>query len=106
MRLWNRPLPVFPSLRGKLLLLVSVIVVVSALIMTSINQTQTYRVARGATIERVASETELIGAAMAEAIRNLREDAQIIAQTPPIQGLVRTSHNGGIDPFDASTDSI
>ncbi|WP_143743007.1 PAS domain S-box protein [Maricaulis sp. W15] len=100
----THPWTAFRSMQAKLLLLVCTITLLSALIMTWVNQVQTYRVARGATIEQLASEADLVAAALSEAIRNLRNDAQIIGQTPPVQGLARTAANGGIDPLGGATD--
>ena len=94
------------TLRGRILLLacgiaVSIPVLVGAL---------SYRRAVDATLDlalsRLAGETGLIAARFAASHDELKNDAHIVADTPPIHGLIRSVRNDGLDPLDRSTTEL
>ncbi len=46
------------------------------------------------------------GAELVSRIDSLREDVLFLSGTPPIQGIVRTRANGGVDPVDGSSERL
>lgn len=52
---------------------------------------------------QLSSETRVRAVRFADAIDELVRDVRLLAGTPPIQGVVRTVAEGGVDPADGST---
>lgn len=48
-------------------------------------------------------ELENVGDSIATSISSIVRDLEILANTPPIQGLARTAISGGVDPIDGSS---
>ncbi|MDH5485581.1 MAG: HAMP domain-containing protein, partial [Gammaproteobacteria bacterium] len=53
-------------------------------------------------LNRLQYETNIKSLKLISDIRNLSGDAQYLVGTPPIKGIPRATHNGGIDPLDGS----
>ncbi len=54
-------------------------------------------------IETIAGETRLSALQIRESYQNIYRDTDVISRTPPIQGLIRSTQNRGVDPIDKST---
>ncbi len=56
--------------------------------------------------ELLAYEIENVAAYLTDTINDASRDALLLAETPPIQGLIRAGKNGGVDPRDGSTEKV
>ncbi|MBF0368496.1 MAG: EAL domain-containing protein [Magnetococcales bacterium] len=57
-------------------------------------------------LETLGEEEEIQRSLIQERIRRFSGDVRFLANTPPIQGIVRTRLAGGIDPVDQSTEPL
>ena len=59
------------------------------------------------TMQQAAStlyhDAQRLGTQIRSQLDDLKRDIKFINQTPPIQGIVRSQNNGGVDPLDGST---
>jgi|GEM_PF-1835620 len=55
---------------------------------------------------KLALEAELLSQRFNLGYYLIANDLKTIAETPPIQGLIRSLNNGGVDPVDGSTDLL
>lgn len=96
----------FSSIKFKLVVFVTVCVTASLIICgvyfghkisQSLTQIQ---------VDRLESETLIISPLFLSAFREVRSDLSVLSSTPPIQGIIRSSRNGGADPQDGSTSEL
>ncbi len=52
----------------------------------------------------LSQEVLLKSMVLRQALDAIRQDVQVLAGTPPFQGVIRARDNGGIDPLDGSTE--
>lgn len=57
-------------------------------------------------LNKLAAETSLMPPLLQATFSELGNDVLALSKTPPVQGLIRSIQNGGIDPFDGSTTSL
>lgn len=57
-------------------------------------------------IESLGTETRLAAARFRTQFQQLNNDVFVISRTPPIQGMIRSTRNGGVDPLDQSTTEL
>ncbi|MGB1077702.1 MAG: hypothetical protein ACPG05_05280, partial [Bdellovibrionales bacterium] len=93
----------FFSLTGKIFFLVSMLTFLTALFIGAFFFSQTSKNALRIATDELASESSLISPIAQSAYGELRSDASVIAQMPPISGLMRSIANNDIDPEDGST---
>ena len=91
------------SLKSKLLLSGCAIAFVTALLVGGVNYYKTSQIAMEMAIEKLAGSTRQTSIRLKSAYAQMLNDGQVIARTPPIQGIIRAQHNAGTDPLDGST---
>ena len=91
------------SLRVKITLLACAASFVTALVMSALAYVRTTEVSLNTAIEGLAGESRLAALQFRETFRTMQNDATIIAQLPPIAGIIRSSANHDIDPLDGSS---
>jgi|GEM_PF-6835219 len=96
----------FKTLRQKIVILSASIALLSAVLVGSANYAQVSDDLRGNAIDKLAGETRLIAVRFKGAYDEIINDAYVVSNTPPIQGIVRSTANGDIDPLDDSTTEI
>ncbi len=94
------------SLRSKITLLTCLVALGTALLVGSLNYQRTMQNTLDAAIEELAGRTRLMALRFRSGYDEMRNDAFVVSQTPPIEGIVRAAENGGIDPLDGSTGSL
>lgn len=99
----KRPGAFSSSLRVKITLLACAASFVTALVMSGLAYFRTTEIALNTAIESLAGESRLAALQFRDTFRNLENNARIIAQMPPINGIIRTSSHGGVDPVDGSS---
>ncbi|WP_025897469.1 PAS domain S-box protein [Sneathiella glossodoripedis] len=96
----------FNTLRGKVILLSAGISVAVAVLVSGLNYIQTTQKTLDATIESLSVKAHLMALRFQNAYDAVQNDVRIIANTPPITGLIRSLENGGVDPTDGSTTAL
>lgn len=91
------------SLRGKITLLACGIALAASLAVSLINVSRDGDLAMAQATQALEAEAQLVAARLEAGFRDMADDARIVEQTPPIQGIIRTLNNGGIDPDDGSS---
>ncbi|MEJ2755602.1 MAG: HAMP domain-containing protein, partial [Gammaproteobacteria bacterium] len=94
------------SLRGKIILLCCGIAFVASILVGGLNYYRTLDITLNAATESLAAETRLMGLRFQSAYDTVRNEVSIVSRTPPIQGLVRSIANNGVDPKDGSTTEL
>ncbi len=94
-------LPVF--LRNKVILLTASLVFVATTVVGILNFNHISKIAHDTAIEGLAGATRLTALKFVDGYQELYSDINLIAGTPPIQGIVRSKRNLDVDPVDAST---
>ncbi|WP_417691512.1 ATP-binding protein [Roseibium sp.] len=91
------------TMKSRIMLLASCCVLVSTLIIGGLY----YERIRTTTLDqaelKLATETRLTAQKFHSAYRSISQDLEIISLTPPLQGIIRSMSNGGIDPIDGSS---
>ena len=91
MRDSNRP--VIRKLSSKIVLLVCVCTGFAAICVGSFSYARLLANARSAAIDRLAGETRLGALALTDAFVQMKQDALIVARTPPVPGIIRATRN-------------
>tara|TARA_A200000113_G_scaffold223409_1_gene238975 strand:- start:1795 stop:2199 length:405 start_codon:yes stop_codon:yes gene_type:complete len=94
------------TLRSKIVFLACCVALVTSILIGGINYTRTVQTTTDAAIDGLAGETRLIALKFKDGYDVMRNDASIVAYTPPINGLIRSMANGDIDPQDGSTTTL
>lgn len=91
------------SLRNKILLLACGVSLFTAIIFVVSAMVRTEGLVRDFTQGNVAHETRLVAQQVKGAYDELENDAFVISRTPPIDGIIRSKRNSGVDPIEGST---
>ncbi len=92
------------SLRFKVVGLSMAVVIVTATAFAARNFVQSKRLLGDAVIAQLSASAHSEAIRLDMLFRSMEQDAQILAQTPPITGIMRAgSGSGFVDPFDGST---
>ncbi|WP_417480907.1 ATP-binding protein [Maricaulis sp.] len=100
--MFSRTSRITSSLRVKITLLACAASFATALVMSGLAYLRTTEISLDTAIESLAGESRLAALQFRETFRNLGNDATIIAQMPPIGGIIRSRGNDGVDPEDGS----
>ncbi len=92
------------SMQHKIVLLI----LCCALVSTAVVGFVAYERVRTAAIEdakeKLGVETRLMAQKFRHTYHEIARDLKMIAEMPPIQGIIRARRNGGVDPLDGSTE--
>ena len=91
------------SLRAKILILVVTVTVSVAMVVGFANFIQASSMSRTAARAELHAETRVVAAHIQSAFQIANDQAFIIRNTPPIEGIIRAKANNGVDPYDGST---
>jgi len=91
------------SLKNKIITLTCVAAMLSAVLVGSIGYFRIEQIVLDTAVEKLAGETRLMAQRFRFSYNQMKSDAQVLSQTPPIMGIVRGAKNDGIDPVDGST---
>ena len=91
------------SLRAKILILVVTVTVSVAMVVGFANFIQASSMSRTAARAELHAETRVVAAHIQSAFQIANDQASIIRNTPPIEGIIRAKANNGVDPYDGST---
>jgi len=94
------------SFNGKIVLLVGATAFFTALLLGIFFFTQTSENALRVRTGELEAEAELVSPLMQTVFTKMRSDIVFLSRTPPVQGLIRSMKNDGIDPYDGSTTSL
>jgi PAS domain S-box-containing protein len=98
--------PAGVSLKNKIVVLACVCALLSALLVGSISYYRIEKIVLDASVETLAGDTRLMAQRFKFSYDQLKSDVQVLSQTPPIQGIVRSTRNGGLDPQDGSSTNV
>jgi PAS domain S-box-containing protein len=91
------------SLRSKIILLVSGTAFFGTALIGLLDSQYTREIALEKAIAKLAGQTRIASLEVKSAYDEMKNDAFVLAHTPPILGLSRAIRNNGIDPKDGST---
>lgn len=91
------------SLRTKILVLVVTVTVSVAMVVGFANFIQARLMSRAAAESELYAAARIISAHVDSAFQIANDQAFILRNTPPIEGIMRARMNGGVDPYDGST---
>ncbi|MCY0094634.1 ATP-binding protein [Hoeflea ulvae] len=94
------------SLKNKIVMLACICALMSALLVGGISYYRIEAIVLDASVETLAGETRLLAQRFKFSYDQLKSDVQVLSQTPPIQGIARSTRNDGIDPQDGSSTRI
>ncbi len=57
-------------------------------------------------VDQLSSEVRIVSPLFVFAFKEMKTDLSVISGTPPIQGIIRSTKNGGVDPKDGSTTEL
>lgn len=90
-------------LKSRIMLLTAVCVALSTLAIGSISYLRIRTESQELAKARLATEALVLSQRFNLGYRMIANDLETISRTPPIQGIIRSQANGGIDPLDGST---
>ncbi len=93
----------FFSFSAKILLLTCGITVLTSLLIGSLYYKKVEKVILQRELDKLSFEAQTMQPQFRAAFDKLATDVQVLSTLPPIQGIVRSRQNGGIDPLDGST---
>ncbi len=93
------------SLRGKMAVLTTGVVLLAVLATGGLYYHQIGQITEAMALTRLAGETRLIAQRFKDTYKMMHVNAEVISRTPPIAGLMRTRENNGIDQLDGSTEA-
>lgn len=96
----------FSSVGTKIIVLASGCAFFSAVLIGSFFYNRTTQIIFDNKISELSNDTHLIAPLFQAAFDDMRYDALVLARTPPVKGIIRSSKNGGIDPVDGSTTDL
>lgn len=91
------------SLRNKIILMTCTIVLFSTLVMIGVGHLHTKQITLDRATQELAVQSRAVASEIRMAFDKMKLDASIIAGTPPVKGIIRSSKNRNIDPLDGST---
>lgn len=91
------------SIRAKLILLICTMSLFSLVIISTVFYYFVYQISTEQAKERIANETSLISVRFEEIFRITQNNVLMLINTPPIQGIIRSKKNNGIDTVGKST---
>ncbi|WP_269585281.1 ATP-binding protein [Roseibium sp. Sym1] len=94
------------SLKKRIMVLTAFCVAFSTLAVGALSYTRIKSEALELAEVKLASEAHLLSERFSLDYHLIASDLETVAKTPPIQGLIRSLRNGGIDPDDGSTDTL
>ena len=99
-RIWQ---PTTISLKNKIVALACICALLSALLVGSISYYRVEKIVLDTSVQTLAGDTRLMAQRFKFSYDQLKSDVQVLSQTPAIQGIVRSTRNGGVDPQDGSS---
>ncbi|WPZ33116.1 ATP-binding protein [Thalassobaculum sp. OXR-137] len=93
------------TLRAKYLLLVCAAVVVATAVSGISYFVWIERLTVAKATDSLMFQTQLVATQVKLNVEQLRNDVLTVSRMPPVQGIIRSGRNGGIDPADGSTDA-
>jgi PAS domain S-box-containing protein len=94
------------SLRNKIIFITCFSVLTTAAVIGGSNYISSTRVAFHRAIDALKSETFLASVQFKNANTEMKNDALLVSQTPPIMGIIRSLKHKGVDPLDGSTTEL
>lgn len=94
------------SLKNKIVVLACVCALLSALLVGGLSYYRIGKIVLETSVETLAGETRLMAQRFKFSYDQLKSDVQVLSLTPPIQGIIRSTSHGGIDPLDGSSTTI
>lgn len=91
------------SLAKKIIWLTCVSVFIATAIVSTIGYFQLEKVVLKSATEKLAGETRLMAERFKIPYDHMAGDTEILSLTPPVQGIIRSTLNGGTDPLDGSS---
>ncbi|TYC63571.1 PAS domain S-box protein [Rhodobacterales bacterium] len=91
------------SLKGRIMLLTAVCVALSTLAIGTLSFMRIRAESLDLAEIRLASEARLLSQRFNTAYHLIANDLKLLVQTPPVQGIIRSQRNNGVDPLDGST---
>jgi len=94
------------SLKKRIMVLTAVCVGLSTLAIGALSYSRIRSEAVELAEAKLAAEAHLLAQRFSLDYHLIANDLETVAQTPPIQGLIRSLENNGVDPTDGSTDTL
>lgn len=94
------------TLRAKIVFLVCAAVLCGTLAVAYFNGLRIEKIAIKRANDALISETQTLTVRLESDFIQSLEDAKLVSYTPPIKGLIRSMHNGDVDPLDGSTTEL
>lgn len=94
------------SLKKRIMILTAVCVGLSTLAIGVLSYSRIRSEAIQLAEVKLAAEAHLLAQRFSLDYHLIANDLETVAQTPPIQGLIRSLANGGVDPKDGSTENL
>ncbi len=94
------------SMRSRIISLSAAFAVVSCCAIIWLSETRTHELKQSQAYEALTSEAQKIALKIDEKLQHAADDARFIAFTPPIDGLIRSRRNNGVDPLDNSSEAL
>lgn len=91
------------SLKNKIILFTCISVLFSTLLVGIINYYRVEKIVLDTAVEKLAGETRLMAQRFKFSYDLMKSDVEVLSQTPPIQGIVRSLAGDEIDPIDGSS---
>ncbi len=91
------------SLKNKIIFLTCISVLLSTLLVGSINYYRLEKIVLDTAVEKLAGETRLMAQRFKFSYDLMKGDVQVLSQTPPVQGIIRSLSENNIDPLDGSS---
>jgi PAS domain S-box-containing protein len=91
------------SLRQKIILLACGLVCLATLAVGLSGYLRVYDLTQQSVLQGLRSETRLMALEFSNAFNTMATDAHVLADTPPVSGILRAAAAGGTDPQDGST---
>ena len=94
------------SLTKKIIWLTCLSVFLSTLLISVMNYVRLQDTLLSTATEKLAGQTRLMAQRFKNSYDQMESDAQVLSYTPPIQGIIRSRANAGVDPLDGSSTEI
>lgn len=92
----------FISLRKKIVYITISVIIVNAIVLSSIIYIYSRSEIHSNAVTTVRNDAELISSNIENALNKIESDIRFISKTPPIQGIIRSTQNGGQDTLENS----
>lgn len=94
------------SLRTRIILFTCIVTFVASLLISGLGYFRTTDVALQTAIEGLAGETRLMSLRFKSKYLEMENDVFVVSQTPPINGIMRSTSHDDVDPFDGSSTAL